>query len=159
MIINLISLYFYIYNMRNLKSYEEFIIEGNIANFTSNLKINVSLNGSDHFYDRLSRSDNMPDDNGSIVIEPSEVENDIKIGLKQILNKHFFNVGLYWNEEYLNKYILLKNNKTFLNIIFKIYKVKQNNDYIYNINITTIMRKKDFTISEKEIKNTLIIYI
>lgn len=98
----------------------------------------------------MYRIDNEPDINGSKQISPSEVESDINKAIPYIAKKNLFNNGIYWIGDKLNSELLIKNNKTYLNIILIIEKNKFNGIQTYIITVKTVMRKISFIPSSKE---------
>lgn len=55
-----------------ISDYLQFILEGKIASFTKNIQIEFDIEGEEHFFDRLSRSDNDPDEFGVTIIDENE---------------------------------------------------------------------------------------
>jgi hypothetical protein len=138
--------------MNYLSGYNSFIKEGVLADFTKNIEINFRIEADDHFFDRLSRFNNDPDESGSTIIDESEVIDDIKKSLRQIVNRNLFNFGIYWgyksDKNRLSSDILIFNKKTNLNTVVFISKEKTK----YIITVKTVMRKKNYKInSEKTI--------
>jgi hypothetical protein len=141
--------------MRKLCNFVEFITEGTILDSSKNIDIKFKIEADQHFYDRLSRSNNEPDESGNIVIGEDEVIKDIELSLDQLINANLFNIGIYWinKTNKLNSDILIINKKTNLNILLDISKNRDK----YLITIKSVMRKKDFKPSYKETTKTLFI--
>jgi hypothetical protein len=139
----------YIYN------FYDFINEGTLVDKSKKIDIKFKIDADQHFYDRLSRSNNEPDENGDIIIDENEVIKDVEMCLNQLVNSNLFNIGIYWlnKSDKLNSDILVINKKTNLNTLLDISKQKDK----YIITIKSVMRKKDFKPSYKE--NTKIIFI
>lgn len=134
--------------MENIYNFKEFITEGVLVDRTKKVDIKFSIDADQHFYDRLSRSNNEPDINGNTIVHESEVIGDVENVLSQIITNNLFNIGLYWENKTnkLNSDILITNRKTNLNTLLSINKNKDK----YLITIKSVMRKKDFTPSYKE---------
>jgi len=141
--------------MNYIYSFYDFINEGTLVDSTKKIDIKFKIDADDHFYDRLSRSNNEPDENGDIIIDENEVIKNVEMCLYQLVNSNLFNIGIYWlnKSDKLNTDILVINNKTNLNTLLDISK--QRDKYI--ITIKSVMRKKGFKPSYKE--NTKIIFI
>jgi hypothetical protein len=141
--------------MRKLCNFVEFITEGTILDSSKNIDIKFKIEADQHFYDRLSRPNNEPDESGNIVIGEDEVIKDIELSLDQLINANLFNIGIYWinKTNKLNSDILIINKKTNLNILLDISKNRDK----YLITIKSVMRKKDFKPSYKETTKTLFI--
>jgi hypothetical protein len=127
--------------MRKLCNFVEFITEGTILDSSKNIDIKFKIEADQHFYDRLSRPNNEPDESGNIVIGEDEVIKDIELSLDQLINANLFNIGIYWinKTNKLNSDILIINKKTNLNILLDISKNRDK----YLITIKSVMRKKD----------------
>ena len=141
--------------MKKLYNFVEFITEGTLLDSSKNIDIKFKIEADQHFYDRLSRPNNEPDENGNIIIGEDEVIKDIKLALDQLINANLFNIGIYWinKTNKLNSDILIINKKTNLNTLLDISKNKDK----YLITIKSVMRKKDFKPSYKENTKTLFI--
>jgi hypothetical protein len=131
-------------------SFDEYLKEGLLAVGKSKIEFEYKINAYEHFYDRLSRDDNEDDINGSSIIEEYEVISDMEKAITKIAKKNLFNNGIYWNDNKLNKEILIQNIDTNLNIITVVDKIKTSNDYEYIFTIKTVMRKNNFQSSSKE---------
>ena len=59
--------------MNYIYSFYDFINEGTLVDSTKKIDIKFKIDADDHFYDRLSRSNNEPDENGDIIIDENEV--------------------------------------------------------------------------------------
>lgn len=135
-------------------SYEKFN-EAVLLDTKTNIDISFIVNVDNHYYDRLSRTNTEVDMDGYPItnidiIDPIDVENDIKKAMNDIALKNLFNNGIYWIKDYLNKELLITNIKTDLNIVLIAKKEKNNKEYKYNLTVKTIMRKKEFIPSHKE---------
>ena len=139
----------YIYN------FYDFFNEGTLVDKSKKIDIKFKIDADQHFYDRLSRPNNEPDENGDIIIDENEVIKDVEMCLNQLVNSNLFNIGIYWlnKSDKLNTDILVINKKTNLNTLLDISKQKDK----YIITIKSVIRKKDFKPSYKE--NTKIIFI
>ena len=128
--------------MNYIYSFYDFINEGTLVDSTKKIDIKFKIDADDHFYDRLSRSNNEPDENGDIIIDENEVIKNVEMCLYQLVNSNLFNIGIYWlnKSDKLNTDILVINNKTNLNTLLDISK--QRDKYI--ITIKSVMRKKGF---------------
>lgn len=128
--------------MKNILKFETHsLLEGVLVdNAEENIKFNYKIVADEHFYDRLSRDED--------IIDPDDVINDVRKGIRKIALKNLFNNGIYWVGNKLNIELIVYNQKTHLNSVIMIDKVK--GDYIYNITIKTVMRKEDFIPSKKE---------
>lgn len=148
--------------MKNIiLDYQEFLLEGFIKRITKSVNIEFDLNADDHYFDRLSRIDNEPDEEGNTIIDEEEVKADIIKAVNLIVKKNLFNVGLFWdqkNRDALNKEIWIRNNATKLNIIVMVSKFKDKGEYLYKFTIKTVMRKEDFEKSGQQ-KQTETIYV
>lgn len=148
--------------MKNkLLDYREFILEWFVERITKSVDIIFDLEADEHFFDRLSRSDNEPDKEGNIIIDEAEVKADIRKAIRQIVKKNLFNDGLFWdqkNRDILNKEIRIRNNATKLNIVMMISKFKDKGEYLYRFTIKTVMRKDHFKPSNIQ-KQTEHIYV
>jgi hypothetical protein len=113
-------------------SFDEYLKEGLLAVGKSKIEFEYKINAYEHFYDRLSRDDNEDDINGSSIIEEYEVISDMEKAITKIAKKNLFNNGIYWNDNKLNKEILIQNIDTNLNIITVVDKIKTSNDYEYS---------------------------
>ncbi len=136
--------------MKFIFSFDEYLKEGLLAVGKSKIEFEYKINAYEHFYDRLSRDDNEDDINGSSIIEEYEVISDMEKAITKIAKKNLFNNGIYWNDNKLNKEILIQNIDTNLNIITVVDKIKTSNDYEYIFTIKTVMRKNNFQSSSKE---------
>ena len=65
--------------MWKLYNFVEFITEGTLLDSSKNIDIKFKIEADQHFYDRLSRPNNEPDENGDIIIDENEVIKDIKL--------------------------------------------------------------------------------
>lgn len=129
----------YILNFETFSLLEGILVDNGIGS----IKYNYKIVADEHFYDRLSRDE-------YDIIEPDEVINDITKAMPRIALKNLFNNGIYWNGNKFNTELIVYNQETYLNSVIMIDKVKDNGNYIYNITVKTVMRKKDFIPSKKE---------
>lgn len=136
--------------MKFIFSFDEYLKEGLLSVGKSKIEFEYKINAYEHFYDRLSRDDNEDDINGSSIIEEHEVISDMEKAITKIAKRNLFNNGIYWNDNKLNKEILIQNIDTNLNIITVVDKIKTTNDYEYIFTIKTVMRKNNFHSSSKE---------
>jgi hypothetical protein len=134
--------------------FKEFLLEGQIATFKTNLEINTIIDGSEHYFDRLSRSDNEPDEYGNTIIEESEIIDTINRSLKDIILKNMFNTYT-WKDGKLMQDICIIDSETNLNIIVSLSKyVNTDKIFSYKMDILTTIRKQNF----KPKQNTMRIY-
>jgi hypothetical protein len=137
--------------MKFILTYNEAVL----FNATKQINIDYTVNADKHYYDRLSRTTQDFDINGNSItytdiIDPVDVENDIKTAMSDIIIKNLFNNGIFWVKDKLNKELIITNEKTDLNTVLMVEKEKNGKYYKYNITIKTIMRKKGFIPSGKE---------
>ncbi len=112
--------------------------------FDKEIKVRINIDDSKHSVERQNRSDNEADVNGNKVVSSEEIKADIIKSLDQLLLLNLYSSKVFWNGDKLNKNILVKNKYTNLNIVYAVSKKKQKNEYIYSIDIVTVMRKTDF---------------
>ena len=112
--------------------------------FDKEIKVRINIDDSKHSVERQNRSDNEADVNGNKVVSSEEIKADIIKSLDQLLLLNLYSSKVFWNGDKLNKNILVKNKYTNLNIVYAVSKKKQKNEYIYIIDIVTVMRKTDF---------------
>lgn len=121
--------------------------------FDKNIKVRIQIDDSEHSIQRQSRLDNEPDIKGETIVSSDEIKADIIKSLDELLLLNLYGSKVYWDKDKLNKNILCQNSYTNLNVIYSVSKIKENVKYIYNIDIITVMRKKDF-ITSKSMENT-----
>ena len=121
--------------------------------FDKNIKVRIQIDDSEHYIQRQSRLDNEPDIKGETIVSSDEIKADIIKSLDELLLLNLYGSKVYWDKDKLNKNILCQNSYTNLNVIYSVSKIKENVKYIYNIDIITVMRKKDF-ITSKSMENT-----
>lgn len=124
-----------------IKSFLKF---NEMYSFDKEIKVRINIDDSKHSVERQNRSDNEADVNGNKVVSSEEIKADIIKSLDQLLLLNLYSSKVFWNGDKLNKNILVKNKYTNLNIVYAVSKKKQKNEYIYIIDIVTVMRKTDF---------------
>jgi hypothetical protein len=124
-----------------IKSFLKF---NEMYSFDKEIKVRINIDDSKHSVERQNRSDNEADVNGNKVVSSEEIKADIIKSLDQLLLLNLYSSKVFWNGDKLNKNILVKNKYTNLNIVYAVSKKKQKNEYIYSIDIVTVMRKTDF---------------
>ena len=124
-----------------IKSFLKF---NEMYSFDKEIKVRINIDDSKHSVERQNRSDNEADVNGNKVVSSEEIKADIIKSLDQLLLLNLYSSKVFWSGDKLNKNILVKNKYTNLNIVYAVSKKKQKNEYIYIIDIVTVMRKTDF---------------